>query len=53
MLPQTNERKRRYIYIENNLYKKVGQEAVVRETDNGSVIEEALKMYFSSTQKEN
>jgi hypothetical protein len=40
------ERKRKQVYIHDELYKKVSVKAAQEETDKGSVIEEALKKYF-------
>ena len=45
-------RKRRYIMIEDNLYKKVSIEAAEKEIDKGKVIEEALKQYFGGDERQ-
>jgi hypothetical protein len=40
------ERKRKQVYIHDELYKKVSVKAAEQEVDKGKVIEEALKQYF-------
>jgi hypothetical protein len=40
------DRKRRNIYITDELYKKVSIEAATQEVDKGNVIEQALQKYF-------
>lgn len=39
-------RKRKNVYIEETLYKKVTVEAAKQEVDKGRVIEKALEKYF-------
>jgi hypothetical protein len=45
-------RKRKQIYIHNDLYKKVSVEAAEKEVDKGKVIEEALKVYFGGDERQ-
>jgi hypothetical protein len=44
-------RKRKQIYIHNELYKKVSIKAAEEEVDKGKVIEEALKKYFGGDER--
>jgi hypothetical protein len=45
-------RKRKQIYIHNELYKKVSIKAAEEEVDKGKVIEEALKKYFGGDERQ-
>jgi hypothetical protein len=40
------KRKRKQVYIHDDIYNKVSVEAAKKEIDKGKVIEEALKKYF-------
>ena len=44
-------RKRKQVYIHDDLYKQVSIEAAKKETDKGSVIEEAIKKYFGGDER--
>ena len=39
-------RKRKQVYIHDDIYKQVSIEAAKNDVDKGKVIEEALKQYF-------
>jgi hypothetical protein len=45
---ETDTRKRRNVYIEDDLYMKTAIQAVREGVDNGKIIEEALKLYFDT-----
>lgn len=51
-LSENPNRKRKQVYIHDELYKKVSHEALEKETDKGSVIEEALKKYFGGDERQ-
>jgi hypothetical protein len=44
-------RKRKNVYIQDELYKQVSIEAAKKEIDKGKVIEEALKQYFGGDER--
>jgi hypothetical protein len=51
-LSENPNRKRKQVYIQDELYKKVSIEAVEKEIDKGRVIEEALKKYFGGDERQ-
>jgi len=50
-LSDNPNRKRKNVYIQDELYKQVSIEAAKNETDKGKVIEEALKKYFGGDER--
>jgi hypothetical protein len=46
------QRKRKQVYIHDELYKKVSVKAAEKEVDKGKVIEEALKQYFGGDERQ-
>jgi len=45
-------RKRKNVYIQDELYKQVSIEAARKEIDKGKVIEEAIKKYFGGDERQ-
>lgn len=45
-------RKRKNVFIDDTLYKKVSVEAAEKEVDKGRVIEEALRHYFGGDERQ-
>jgi hypothetical protein len=45
-------RKRKNVYIDDELYKEVSIEATRKDIDRGKVIEEALKKYFGGDERQ-
>jgi hypothetical protein len=51
-LADNPKRKRKQVYIHDELYKKVSVKAAEDEVDKGRVIEEALKRYFGGDERQ-
>lgn len=44
----SDKRTRRYIYVNDDLYKMVAKESIEKNVDYGSVIDKALTLYFKN-----